>query len=184
MVKVVAVSGYKPFELGIFQANHPAVGFIKKAIRKELEQLLEEGLEWVIISGQLGTELWAAEVVFDLQNDFPSLQLGVFTPFLKQEESWKAQNKESYESVLIQADYVDSISKKPYEGAWQFRQKNQFFVKKSDALLLFYDQEKDGSPKFLYEYSKQYKESHPYDLRLIGFDDLQILVEEEQGEQY
>ncbi|MTE25225.1 DUF1273 family protein, partial [Microbacterium sp. ZXX196] len=61
-MKVAAISGYKPFEIGLFKKNDPAVEYIKKAIRKELEQLLEEGLEWVLISGQLGTELWAAEV--------------------------------------------------------------------------------------------------------------------------
>jgi uncharacterized phage-like protein YoqJ len=184
LAKVVAVSGYKPFELGLFQHNHPAVGFIKLAIKKELERLLDDGLEWVIISGQLGTELWAAEVVFDLQAQYPALQLGVITPFLKQEESWNEQNKELYESVVIGADFVDSITKKTYEGPWQFRLKNQFFVEKSDSLILFYDQEKEGGPKYLYETAQKYKENHPYDLHLIGFYDLQILVEESQQENF
>ncbi len=155
MVKVVAISGYKPFELGIFQQNHPAVGFIKLIIRRELEQFLDEGLEWVIISGQLGTELWAAEVVFELQNEYPALKLGVITPFLNQEENWKDQNKELYEAVLAQADFVEAISKRPYEGPWQFRLKNKFFVEKSDALILFYDQEKEGGPKYLYEAAQE-----------------------------
>ncbi|MDI5787971.1 SLOG family protein [Bacillus licheniformis] len=34
--------------------------------------LLEEGLEWVLISGQLGTELWAAEVAFRCRKNFPT----------------------------------------------------------------------------------------------------------------
>lgn len=180
LVKVAAVSGYKPFELGLFQHNHPAVGFIKLAIRRQIEHLLEEGLEWVIISGQLGTELWTAEVVFDLQLEYPSLRLGVITPFLEQEESWNEQNKELYESVIVQADFVDSITKKKYEGPWQFRLKNQFFVEKSDALILFYDHEKEGGPKYLFETAQKYKEKHPYELFLIGFYDLQILVEDSQ----
>jgi uncharacterized phage-like protein YoqJ len=184
LIKVVAVSGYKPFELGIFKHNHPAVEFIKQAIRKELEQLLEEGLQWVIISGQLGTELWAAEVVIDLQKEYPSLHLGVITPFLKQEEGWNEQNQEMYQSILAQADFVDSISKRPYEGPWQFRLKNQFFIEKSDAFLLFYDEENQGSPRFLLETVKRYKESHPYHFRMIGFYDLQLLAEEMQNQQF
>lgn len=177
---MAVVSGYKPFELGIFKQNHQAISYIKAAIRKELLLMLDEGLEWVIISGQLGTELWAAEVVFDLQHDYPDLQLGVLTPFLQQEENWSDANKEWYQTVLAQADYTDSISKKPYEKPWQFRIKNQFIVEKSDALLLFYDQEKEGSPKFLFETANHYKETKQYDLRLIGFYDLQLLVEEMQ----
>ena len=35
----------------------------KKALRRKLTAFVEDGLEWVIISGQLGVELWAAEVV-------------------------------------------------------------------------------------------------------------------------
>ena len=90
--------------------DDPAVAYIKKAIKNQLISLLEEGLEWVIISGQLGTELWAAEVVFELQlEDYPELQLGVITPFLNQEETWKEQNKEWYESILAQADFIDSV---------------------------------------------------------------------------
>lgn len=56
--------------------------YIKRAIKKQLLSLLDEGLEWVLISGQLGTELWAAEVVYELQEEgFEHLQLGVITPF-------------------------------------------------------------------------------------------------------
>ncbi|KAB7672972.1 DUF1273 domain-containing protein [Bacillus sp. B1-b2] len=178
-MKVAVISGYKPFEIGIFKRDDPAVTYIKIAIRKHLEQMIEEGLEWVIISGQLGTELWAAEVVFDLQEAYPNLKLGVVTPFLEQEQSWKEPNREWYEEILMQADFVDSISKKTYENPQQFVNKNVFLVKKSDAMLLFYDEESVGSPKYLYDLAKKYKENYPYDIRKIQFSDLQDIVEEE-----
>ena len=44
--------------------------------------------------------------------------------------------------ILLEADFVDSVSRKPYEKPWQFRAKNQFLVEKSDVMLLFYDTEK------------------------------------------
>ena len=34
LIKVLAISGYKPFELGIFKKDHPSVFFIKAAIKK------------------------------------------------------------------------------------------------------------------------------------------------------
>ncbi|MBU8879049.1 DUF1273 domain-containing protein [Bacillus sp. FJAT-29790] len=180
MARIAIISGYKPFEVGIFKNDDPAVHYIKAALRNNLVSLLEEGLEWVIISGQLGTELWAAEVVFELQLEgYHELQLGVITPFLNQEESWKEANKEWYDSILAQADFIDSVSRKPYENPWQFRLKNQFFVEKSDVLLLFYDSEKEGSPKYLYETAKRHQEKHDYKIYTIDFYDLQVLVEEE-----
>ncbi|MFP5113353.1 DUF1273 domain-containing protein [Bacillaceae bacterium C204] len=179
-MKVLVISGYKPFELGIFKNDHPSVFFIKSAIKKSLLPMVEEGLEWVLISGQLGVELWAAEVVFELQMEFPDLKLAVITPFLDQQASWKENNKEWYESVLEQADFIDSVTKKGYEKPWQFRLKNQFFIEKSEGLLLLYDQEKEGSPKYLYEMALEYQKKHSYSIKLITFYDLQMIVEEEQ----
>jgi uncharacterized phage-like protein YoqJ len=180
LIKVLAISGYKPFELGIFKNDHPSVLFIKAAIKKSLLPLIEEGLEWVLISGQLGVELWAAEVLFDLQMEYPNVKLAVITPFLEQEASWKDNNKEWYQSVLAQADFIDSVTKKGYEKPWQFRLKNQFFIEKSGGLLLLYDQEKEGSPKYLFEMAIQYQRKQAYPIELITFYDLQMIVDEEQ----
>ena len=180
LIKVLAISGYKPFELGIFKNDHPAVLFIKAALKKELIPMMEAGLEWVLISGQLGVELWAAEVVFELKSEFPDVKLAVITPFLDQEASWSENNSEWYKSILEQADFIDSVTKKGYEKPWQFRLKNQFFIEKSDALLLLYDQEKEGSPKYIYEMAVQYQNNHQYFIQLLTFYDLQVIVEEEE----
>ena len=171
MVKIATISGYKPYELGIFKQDHPAIPYIKKAIKEQILLLHEEGLQWVLISGGLGTELWAAEVVYELreQEEYSDLQLAVITPFLEQENKWNEQNKEWYESILMEADFVDSVSRKPYENPWQFRARNQFLIQKSDVILLFYDLEKEGSPKFLYETAIAYGQKQDYDIRLIGF---------------
>jgi uncharacterized phage-like protein YoqJ len=182
VLKVVAITGYKPFELGIFQGNHPGIGYIKKALRRRLVPLVEEGLEWVIISGQLGVELWAAEVVFDLQLDHPQLQLAVMTPFLEQEEKWNEANRELYEMVLAQADFVDSITKKKYENPAQFRLKTQFFIHKSNGLLIVYDEEHEGSPKYMLEAAKLKAQTEKYPIMAITSYDLQVMVEEEQFE--
>jgi uncharacterized phage-like protein YoqJ len=80
----------------------------------------------------------------------------------------------------VQADFVDSVSRKPYENPQQFKLKNLFLVNKSDVLLLFYDSEKEGSPKYLYETAQKYEEENEYEIRLITFYDLQLIVEEEQ----
>lgn len=180
MTKVLLLSGYKPYELGIFKKDHQAVRYIKAAIRKELEPLVEDGLEWVIISGQLGVELWGAEVVFELKQQNPQLKLAVITPFLEQEENWNELNKEWYYSIINQADFFDSVTKKKYEKPWQFRLKNQFLLDKSDVLVLLYDSEKEGSPKYLYEMALQHKDKQA--IRLIDFQMLHSIVEEENFE--
>ncbi|WP_338789344.1 DUF1273 domain-containing protein [Metabacillus sp. FJAT-53654] len=178
-MKVLTISGYKSFELGIFKNDDQAVQYIKKAIEKSLLGFLEEGLEWVIISGQMGVELWAAEVVFNLQMEYSDLKLAILTPFLNQESKWNEINKEYYEFILSQADFVDSITKREYESPVQFRQKNEFLVSKSDGLLLLFDEEKEGSPKYLLETARKKQELTSYFIGFITFSDLQLVVEEE-----
>lgn len=59
--KVIYVSGYRSFELGVFKENDPKIQVVKNVLKKELHQLAEEGLEWVLVSGNLGVELWAVQ---------------------------------------------------------------------------------------------------------------------------
>ncbi|MDV2686923.1 SLOG family protein, partial [Alkalihalophilus lindianensis] len=46
-----------------------------------------------------------------------------------------------------------------------------------------YDQEKEGSPKYLSELAAQYQRNHDYLIQFITFYDLQMIVEEEQWKQ-
>lgn len=178
MAKVAALTGYKSYELGIYKNSDPAIGYIKKAISRRIVELAEEGLEWILISGQPGVELWAAEAVFDLQEEYSELKLALITPFLNQEENWKEDNKELYEMIMMQADFTESLSKLPYTAPWQFRNKNNFLLQKTDVAIILYDEEKEGSPKFFYEAAKQYQQSNSYEIRMIDFYDLQAIVDE------
>ncbi|MDQ0228807.1 DUF1273 domain-containing protein [Metabacillus malikii] len=178
-MNIITISGYKAFELGIFKNDDKAVHYIKKAIEKSLHPMIENGLEWVLISGQLGVELWAAEVVYELQGQYPNLKLAILTPFLNQENKWNETNKEYYEFVQSQADFIDSISKREYENPLQFKQKNEFLVRKSEGILLIYDEEKQGSPKYILDVAKKKRERNNYFIEIVDFSDLQVVVEEE-----
>lgn len=54
--KVIYVSGYRSFELGGFKENDPKIQVVKNVLKKELRQLAEEGLEWVLVTGMKGTK--------------------------------------------------------------------------------------------------------------------------------
>ncbi|PIC64324.1 hypothetical protein CSV79_07590 [Sporosarcina sp. P13] len=184
MTKRLVVSGYKAHELGIFNEQHPGIAIIKKALTDQLLTMLDQGLEWVIISGQLGVETWAIECVWDLQEDYPHLQYAVITPFLDQQANWNETKKETYEQLIALADYFVSLTNKPYEAPWQFVEKNKFLLRNSDALLLVYDEENEGSPKFIKQMAAQLAETTNYELLTITADDLQLIAEDLQREQW
>jgi uncharacterized phage-like protein YoqJ len=183
-MKTIAVSGYKGHELGIFDQKHKGIHYIKKALEHRLRSLIEEGLEWVIISGQLGVELWAAEVVFTLKDEYPQLQLAILTPFLNQEERWQDTTKSYYQDIVSQADFVDSITKRPYDNPMQLRQKNEFIIAKADGLLLLYDEDKPGSPTYYLEVAKKRQASESFPVLFITPTDLDLLVQEEQFDNF
>ncbi|OMP66957.1 DUF1273 domain-containing protein [Domibacillus epiphyticus] len=180
MYKTILLSGYKSHELGIWDQKNPGIFIIKTAIEKQLRSLIEEGLEWVIIGGQPGVELWGAEVVLELKDEYPDLKLGVLMPFLEQEKNWKEERQEYYHTIIDQADFVDAVSKKPYIAPWQFKARDEFALDHTDALLLVYDEEKEGSPKFIKSAADKRVESDNYSLVSITMYDLQTAAEDIQ----
>lgn len=181
LLKRILITGYKASELGIFSLKHPGISIIKKAIQKRLTPLIEEGLEWVVVSGGWGVELWAAEAVLDLRaSTYPELKLAVITPFLEQEEKWSDDKKNSYTSVITRANYVNSITKTKYEGPWQFKERDKFLLRNSDGILLVYDEDTEGSPKFMKLQAAQIAAQHDYPIITINAGDLQNVAEDEQ----
>ncbi|MEX2461088.1 MAG: DUF1273 domain-containing protein [Paenibacillaceae bacterium] len=178
----VLITGYKATELGIFSQKHPGIEIIKKAIKKQIVTLLDEGLEWIIVSGQWGVEIWAAEAVLELKKEYKSLRLAVITPFLEQEEKWNDPKKELYQSILTRADYVNSVTKSKYDGPWQFKARDTFLLRNSDGLILIYDEENEGSPKYIKAQAEQLAFTKSYTIYQINGYDLQSIVEDEHQE--
>lgn len=100
MVKTVYITGYKSFELNIYKDDAPEVYYLKQFIAHKLKHLLDEGLEWVLIQGQMGIELWSAEVVIELKKDFPDIKLGIITPFIGHTQRWNDKNQAKYTKIL------------------------------------------------------------------------------------
>ncbi|WP_270182258.1 DUF1273 domain-containing protein [Alkalihalobacillus sp. CinArs1] len=182
MANVLLVTGYKAHEIGIFNDDHPGLHIIKEALRIRISQLIEDmEFEWILISGQTGVELWAGEVALDLREEYPDLKLAVLTPFLDQETKWKESTQEYYQMIMSEADFVESITNRPYENPGQLKAKNEFLVKKSDAMLILYDEDTPGSPDFyLKEADNRKKQQSEYEVYTITPIDLDLLQQDLQ----
>lgn len=73
---------------------------------------------------------------------------------------------------------MTSVTKRPYEAPWQFVEKDKFIIQNTDALLLVYDEEHEGSPKYLKRLVEKYMERNEYELFTITSYDLQTIAEE------
>lgn len=176
-IKTLCVTGYKSFEIGVFQDNDPKITVIKNVLKKAIMGFLDTGLEWVLISGNLGTESWAAEVVAELKNDYPELKLGIVYPFKKFGSNWNEKNRTNLKKIEGLADYVDSVSHQPYKSPAQLKMHTRFLLEHSGASLFVYDKEYPGKSKYFLKDAELFSEKFPYEIHLITMDELQNSVD-------
>ena len=170
MVSVLVV-GYKAFDLGIFGDKDQRLKIIKAAIRRDLIYLLENGMKWLVFTGNLGFEVWVLEVAKELQKEY-NFQLATIFIFENQGENWNEVNQEK----LANFKNVDFIkyAYPSYENPSQFRTYNQFLLESTDGAYLFYDEENETKLKYFY---RMMKENEQYHIKKLTFDDLNELAE-------
>ncbi|MEK0313591.1 DUF1273 domain-containing protein [Cohnella sp. 56] len=174
------VTGYRAHELGIFGQKHKGIPYIRKAIESKLIPLLEEGLEWVITPGQYGVDLWACESVIALKSDYPHLKLSILTAFEGQEEKWSEDKQEYYRGILKNVDYYGTVSKQPYSGPWQFTARDDLLLRKTDGIILVYDEDAgDASPRFMKEKALRKSREDGYLYLSVSSEDIQNAANEE-----
>lgn len=162
----ILVTGYKSFELGIFQEKDQRIEIIKKAIRHDLIRYFDEGVDWLIFMGNLGFEYWALQVAKELQEEYDFSIATIFT-FENHGHNWNEANQVKL-SEFKQVDFV-KYSYKEYENPSQFRAYNQFLVDNTDGAYLFYDPENETNLKYLVEVMR---EKGNYPIQYLTFDRL------------
>lgn len=176
-LKVMYISGYRSFELGVFKENDPKITVIKKVLKKEIQQLVEEGLEWVLTSGNLGIETWVTEVVAELKQEYPEVKLGIIYPFKEFGNNWNENNQEKLRMAEQLADYVEAVSHQAYQSPSQLRNHTRFLLDHTDGCLLIYDPEFPGKTQYFLKEAQTYQQDHSYEIRLVSMDDLQNFSE-------
>lgn len=176
-MKVLTLTGNKPLELHIHNEKDQRIFYIKLALKKRLIPLIEEGLEWIIMTGQMGVELWAAEIIIELKEEY-SIQLGIFPPFLEYESRWPDLYQESFIQIIEQADFYQPLYNQTYQGPFQFINKDYWLIEKSGGCLILADEEYPGSVKYFLEKAKNEQAHSDYHILFITPDDLEEVVRE------
>ncbi len=179
-MKNLLITGYRAHELGVFDQKHKGIPYIRRAIEAKLVPLLEEGLEWIITPGQYGVDLWACETALELKAQYPDLKISILTAFAGQEEKWKEDKQEYYRSIVNRIDYYGSVSKQPFSGAWQFQARDDLLLRKTDGILLVYDDENgEASPKYMKMNTLRKNAEDGYGYIAIGAEEIQNIASEQ-----
>lgn len=166
------VTGYRAFDVGIFNDKDIKLKVIKAAIREDLVRFLEDGVEWLIFTGNLGFEVWALEVANELKEEGYELQTAAIFPFENHGENWNEVNQLKL-ALFRNCDFYKAAYPR-YENPGQFRDFNQFLLNNTDAAYVFYDSEHETNLKYLYQ---MMTEKENYEVKVLSFDDLNEVAE-------
>lgn len=180
MYKSIYVTGYKPYELNIFKEDAKEVYYLKAFIKQKLISYLEEGLEWILIQGQLGIEMWTASCVIELKETYPDLKLGIIAPFQNHTSKWREAQQIQYQSIAAEADYINAVYHTDYEGPHQFQAADQFMLEHTDMTILIYDEEQEASPKFFKKKLVDFMAQTNYTCDVVTFDEITSFIDELQ----
>ena len=165
------ILGYSSFDLGLFNEKDIRLKIIKKAIRRDLEKMADEGLKWLVFTGTLGFEHWVLEVARDMKDDF-GFQLATIFDFETHGENWNEGNQVKL-SEFKQVDFV-KYAYPNYEHKGQLRDYQLFLLENTDGAYLFYDEENET--KLAYFYQKM-ENQEDYFIKRLTFDQLNELAE-------
>ena len=116
---------------------------IKSDLKKEIKLAIKDGYNVYLTGMARGTDLWAAEIILDLQKRNKDLKLICAVPYEGFELRWSEQWQTLYRQVLAEADLVKVIGKGYHPGIFQIR--NEWMVDRSSRVIAVYNGQAGGT---------------------------------------
>lgn len=139
----VAFSGYRPDKLPFFGEDDPLFVELLERLRKQIIKFIEDGAE-VFISGMaLGIDTYCAEIVLDLQKQYPNIRLIAAIPCADQASFWNKEQQAHYKELLEKCSERVVLADHYYKGCMQNR--NRYMVDNCDILFAVYDGKTGGT---------------------------------------
>ena len=139
--KVCCFTGHRPEKLQIPE-NQLCV-----MLREEIQKAVSDGFTRYLSGMAKGVDLIAAEIVLQLRDTDPRLELICAMPFVGFGQHWKGGWTERLQNVLSKADSVCYVSKQYSYAAFQKR--NQWMVDHSTRVIAVYNGEPGGTKNTL-----------------------------------
>lgn len=180
-MKRLWTTGYRAYELGVFDEKNPKVVVIKDVLQKQLRYQLDSTSEdfWLITGPQMGVERWSIESALTIKVDYPQLKIALMEPYADFAARWNENNQARLAAIKAQVDFAGRVSEKKYESPEQLRAYQNFMLHYTDGALLIYDPEREGKTVWDWRAINRYREQNAdYSMRMIDFDELQEAAEE------
>lgn len=126
---------------------------LKEKLTEQIARLAEAGVTDFFSGMAEGTDTYCAQIVLDLRRKNPALNLHCVLPCEGQADSWSDSAQERYHTIVGQADFVDYVSRKYYDGCMLAR--NRRLVDQAGILLAVYNGEQRGGTAATVRYARK-----------------------------
>lgn len=149
-----AFTGHRPhkFPWGNDETDYRCVA-LKAVLAEQVRKLVAAGVTDFYTGMADGSDVWLSQIVLNLRNEKPTLKLHCFLPCEGQADKWSIVAQERYHSILEQADVVEYVSHKYYDGCMIDR--NHRLVEASGRLLAVYNGERRGGTAATVRYAQK-----------------------------
>lgn len=122
------------------EEHHNSNVVLKEELRGEILKLVEEGYLSFYSGLELGSEMWAGEIILELKESFPDLKL---IPFLADENranNWEESDRERYfDCILPNSEPALYVDYQPQADS--MLQRDQLMIQRSQVIILVYNGE-------------------------------------------
>lgn len=126
---------------------------LKEELNEQITKLAEAGVTDFFSGMAEGTDTYCAQIVLDLRRKNPALNLHCVLPCEGQADRWSDSARERYHMIVAQADFVDYVSRKYYDGCMLAR--NRRLVDQAGILLAVYNGERRGGTAATVRYARK-----------------------------
>ena len=126
-------TGHRPEKLSVSEHD------VKIMLEKEIRLAIADGLNVFITGMAPGVDIWAAEVVLKLKNEF-SLKLIAASPHPGFENRWSLDWQKRYAAIMAKADFIKEVCAHYSRDCYQTR--NEWMVDHSARVIAVWN----GSP--------------------------------------
>lgn len=125
--KCCAFTGHRPEKL------YGKEAYVIVELRKEIIRAISDGYTIFVTGCSRGVDLWASDIVFELQRDNPDIRLVCAIPFPDFDERWPVDWKKHLQLVRKKADLILTVEQSYTSGVYQKR--NEFMVGLASRLI-------------------------------------------------
>lgn len=138
-------TGHRPQNFSFkFDEAHPDCIRIKDVLRKCTKRLItKHGVSHFITGMALGVDIWAAEAVLSLKQEFPYITLESALPCETQAVKWNLESRERYYSILAKCDKETMLQKHYTLSCMQER--NKYMVDNSGYVIAVWNGRGSGT---------------------------------------